>query len=414
MAGTNATGAASTEVDVCILGAGPHGLAAAIHLRLADPDLKVAVLDRSGGWLSTWRQQFARAEITTLRSPVVHHPSPDPYALAQFMDDAELEPSGLPYNIPTTDAFEQFCDALVAHHAIDDPLAVAPSSIHSDARSVQLDCGETSIAAQHLVIATNPYKRPLPEWIWPLLGQKPGLVRHGYDVDLAALPHVAGEQILIVGGGLTAAHLALGAARRGAHVKLASRRNLSVRSFDTAPGWLGPKYLDSFDAEPDPARRLAMAGRARSGGSIPGWIHERLTSFSGPGSIDLCESTVVQGGHLDPASGNCELRLSDGQSVQPTHLWLATGTQPEAEALRCIRPLLDDVASLHGLPIVDERLRLGPHPAYVMGRLATVALGPAAGNLWGAQRAADRITQAITGVDLTCRAIGAVRPPALF
>jgi hypothetical protein len=30
-----------------------------------------------------------------------------------------------------------------------------------------------------------------------------------------------------------------------------------------------------------------------------------------------------------------------------------------------------------------------------MGRLATLTLGPAAGNLWGAQRAAERITEAI-------------------
>ena len=34
-----------------------------------------------------------------------------------------------------------------------------------------------------------------------------------------------------------------------------------------------------------------------------------------------------------------------------------------------------------------------------MGRTATFALGPAAGNLWGATRAAHQITKDITGVE---------------
>ena len=35
-----------------------------------------------------------------------------------------------------------------------------------------------------------------------------------------------------------------------------------------------------------------------------------------------------------------------------------------------------------------------------MGRSATFALGPSAGNLWGATRAARRIATDITGVEL--------------
>lgn len=60
-----------TKADVCILGAGPHGLAAAVHLREADPELEIVVVDHASGWLQTWNEQFARAEIATLRSPMV-------------------------------------------------------------------------------------------------------------------------------------------------------------------------------------------------------------------------------------------------------------------------------------------------------------------------------------------------------
>jgi hypothetical protein len=257
-----------------------------------------------------------------------------------------------------------------------------------------------SIAARQLVVATNPHQRVLPSWIEPLLGHQVGLVSYGLDVDLRALGDLNGRDIAIVGGGLTAAHLAVGAARRGAAVRLISRRNLSVRSFDTAPGWLGPKYLDAFEAESDPRKRLKLAIQARSGGSIPEWMFNRLSHFSGPGSIELLESTVVRAVRPHTTEG-CTLELSSGP-VNADHVWLATGTLPDAHALRSLKPLLEDCPMLQGLPVVDGRLRLGPHPAFVMGRLATLALGPASGNLWGAQRAAERITKVLTGIDLGC------------
>ena len=68
--------------------------------------------------------------------------------------------------------------------------------------------------------------------------------------------------------------------------------------------------------------------------------------------------------------------------------------------MRWLQPILDDIPITDGLPLVDQSLRLGPHPIFVMGRSATFALGPAAGNLWGARHAARRITTAITGIDL--------------
>ncbi|MEM7091742.1 MAG: FAD-dependent oxidoreductase [Actinomycetota bacterium] len=390
---------AATETDVCVLGAGPHGLAMATHLAVADPTLDVTVLDHADRWLATWNTQFERAEITTLRSPIVHHPAPDPFALDRFVSEFGLARSGLPYDLPTIDAFAQFCAAMIEHLDLAPPRATPAYQIRSDGRSVRLETGDGTLTARHLIIAANPHQRPIPDWVWPILGREPGLVTHGYDVDLRAQDDLTGRTVVVIGGGLTAAHLAHGAATRGAHVQLISRRNLSVRSFDTAPGWLGPKYLTAFDAEAVPARRLSIAGRARSGGSIPEWMHTRLGTFDGPGSVDLCEATVVREAEI-LADGGCVLDLSNGAQTRADHVWLAIGTQPDAYGLKALHSLLADVACINGYPIIDRNLQLGPHPAFVMGRLATIALGPAAGNLWGAQRAAHRITQAITGVDL--------------
>ena len=62
------------RTETCIVGAGPHGLAAALHLKQVNPAADVTVIDRSNDWLNSWNQQFDRAEISALRSPIVHHP----------------------------------------------------------------------------------------------------------------------------------------------------------------------------------------------------------------------------------------------------------------------------------------------------------------------------------------------------
>ena len=87
------------DTDVCIAGAGPHGLAATLLFKKIDPSISVTVIDHSNEWLAAWNRQLERAEITTLRSPNVHHPYPDPFALEDFRIRKGFLPSGLPYNL---------------------------------------------------------------------------------------------------------------------------------------------------------------------------------------------------------------------------------------------------------------------------------------------------------------------------
>ncbi|WP_442949133.1 hypothetical protein [Nostoc sp.] len=59
------------------------------------------------------------------------------------------------------------------------------------------------------------------------------------------------KRVLIVGGGLTSGHLAVGAISRGAEVHLIIRRQFSEKLFDAESGWLGPKCLKGFSAQSD-------------------------------------------------------------------------------------------------------------------------------------------------------------------
>lgn len=281
------------DTDVCILGAGPHGLAVAVHLVQARPSIRLLVVDPSGRWLSTWHDQMARAEIPTLRSPIVHSPSPNPSALAQHLATHRLPSSGLPYDLPTIEAFASFCDHLIADSDLGPPLAVRPQRITREQNRVRIETDTGAITADHLVLATNPHRRQIPEWVRPNLDLDQGRCVHANDVDLREMPNLTDENVVVVGGGLSAAHLAHGAAKRGANVNLLARRAVETRNFDTDPGWLGPKYLRAFDAEDDPAQRLYLAQTARGGGTIPFWMRERLDTLAADDALTLFEATSV-------------------------------------------------------------------------------------------------------------------------
>lgn len=394
----NGASASPVRVPVCVLGAGPHGLAAVLHLQRADPALagETVVIDPSGRWMSAWDSQFARLGIDVLRSPIVHHPAPDVDALSYFVARHGFGRSGLRYDPPITAAFRAFTRHIIEEAELAEPLAVKPHRVTAEVGggAVRIETSSPPIVADRLIVATNPHRRSIPTWAWSLRGQDRAEFAHADDVDLDSLPDLAGQRITVVGGGLTAGHLVVGAGERGASVDLVARRPLQTRAFDTDPGWLGPKYLRDFEDCPDPNRRFELARAARGGGTMPEWMRDQLVHDR----ITIHEETEVVGAVPDP--DGCRLELTSGESIRTHRVWLATGTTPDLGALRCLEPLLPDVATMDGLPVTDDDLRIGMHPVHVMGRLAIHTLGPAAGNLWGARQAALRITRAITGIDI--------------
>ena len=359
--------------------------------------------------MAAWHEQFARAEIDALRSPIVHHPAPDPYELSDYVDRHDLPRSGLPYDPPTAEVFTSFCRDLVEAAGLERPLAARAETVAREGRGLLVVTDQAEIRADHLIVATNPHQRSIPDWVWPLLGSQPGLIVYGNDVDLRSAPDLQGERLVIIGGGLTAAHLACGAALRGASAHLVTRRALETRDFDTDPGWLGPRHLRAFGHDDDPASRLRTALAARGGGTIPPWMRARLDALIEHDQLVAHEGCGIRAAGVD-RDGSCVLALDDQTTLVADQIWLATGTEPDIGSSRCLSDLLADAPLLAGLPITDENLRLGPHPVHVMGRLATLSLGPAAGNLWGARRAATRITRAITGVDFEHESVVPIPP----
>ncbi|MBD2355012.1 SidA/IucD/PvdA family monooxygenase [Tolypothrix sp. FACHB-123] len=389
-------------IDLAIIGAGPHALTLVTHLLQKRQNIrgKFLVFDPSGTWMTNWERQFAALEIPHLRSPAVHHPDPNPFALRKF---AESRPCELfpPYDLPGTKLFGDFCQDVISRFSL--PHQVIPLKVMRieplrhlirPRLRLWLQNGQ-SIVARRVVLATGTAKLNFPDWVKEIEQLYPqDRLCHSQTVDLRKLRFM-GEKVLIIGGGLTSGHLAVGAISRGAKVDLMMRRQLQEKLFDAEPGWLGPKYLKGFFAEPDYAQRFTMIKQARNGGSMTPAMGMQLRRQVRHGNLKLDENCQVV--KAEWLGENWLVKCSDGSQQEYSRIWLSTGTHFDATS----EPLLQEVLQAYptpivkGLPVLDEYLRIPGSELFIMGGLAALQVGPTARNLSGARMASEKIVPAI-------------------
>jgi len=392
-----------TKINIAIIGAGPHALTLVAHLlqKCQKMQGKFLVFDKSGQWMSQWFHAFAALEIPHLRSPAVHHPHPNPYALRSFAESrpTELHP---PYDLPGTQLFQDFCLHLINKWQLDKCIVPARvtrleplTPMKKTHFRLWLDNGH-SVIARRVVLATGGGTPNLPDWVSHISTPYPqDRLCHSHDVDLRSW-QLVGERVLIVGGGLTSGHLALGAVARGAQVILMARRDFQEKLFDADPGWLGPKYLKEFWAETDWQKRWQMIQQARNGGSLTPAIMTQLRRACRNGKISLHEQCqIVEAIWQD---NYWQVRCHDGTEYQCDRIWLGTGTKLDVRANPMLSEVLDGfpAAIVNGLPVLDTYLRWPRCELFAMGGLAALQVGPVARNLYGARMASDRIVPALT------------------
>lgn len=382
---------------VLLVGAGPAALSAAVLLRCQGLGDDLTVLDPSGRWLAAWHDQFHRQDIPHLRSPAVHHPHPEPFALLRAEGAEGLVSSG-GARLPTTARFARFTDDLIEDFGLAEVVAPATAvelRLSRGGHATVADDGGRLHRPDRVVLATNTRQPSVPTGLRPALGHERLSLSDRVDVRRA----VPGLHVVVVGGGLSAAHLALGAARRGAVVTLLARRRLTVRRYDVHPTWLGPKKLRPFAAEPDSQRRRTTIDNARGGGTVPHRIRRQLEDCVEAGRLDLRERSEVRG--VREGLDGLELTLSNGARLTANEVWLATGgrldvTQdPLCAGLLAHRP----VPIAGGLPELEADLAWPGTNVHLSGFATALRLGPTAGNLIGHRRAAQRITAALHGRD---------------
>lgn len=239
---------------------------------------------------------------------------------------------------------------------------------------------------------------------------------HSFHVDRIPDPVVrariaagARTNVLVVGGGLTAAQIADLAVRRGvAKVWLFMRGPCKVKAFDVDLSWMG-KYRNAeharfWTADSD-AERYKLFADARGGGSITSRYHARLKRHIAAGRLELRTFTKVTEAHFeDEGPGGGYWRVATDPPPGPAglprmdYVYFATGIQADFETLPYLQSLMEShpIHGHGGLPCINDRLMWRDDvPLYVAGRLAALQIGPASPNIGGAKLAAERIALAV-------------------
>ncbi|XP_054900787.1 uncharacterized protein zgc:113276 [Poeciliopsis prolifica] len=295
------------------------------------------------------------------------------------------------------------------------------------------------LKARQVVLATGPTRvqmSNIPEWVknieesYPegrlqhtvhLIHKPPNSNQRLQEMDCQGQKETssgqvceAGQRVMVVGGGLTSAHVVSIALQQGAdHVTWVMRKHLQLKQFDVGDveslvgryshvehgiKMDGQSYLRQFYNERSLHKRLAMIRQARKGGAITPEAYIHLQPFIQSGRVELKTFCQVNEASWCYRSQSWNLSLSTRDQWTGDRIWLATGCKLDVKQ----DPLLSDVMKdfpiqvIDGWPCILESLQWTEGcPLYLMGQYSALQVGPHAVNLAGGQAASVRIAKNI-------------------
>ena len=392
---------AHRNVPITIIGGGIHGCSIALRLLRDMPSAAphIAIIDQYPFPLTQWRNKTERQGMTFLRSPVVHHISTDPLGIVEYAErhdrTNELAP---PYSQPSTKLFLDYCgDALseIRKHLIFYQFDVAKLRWDKGAgkypfRLISGDNIGFRSSCVVLAIGSDDCSFIPPEFTeWKCRYPRDIVHASQFSVD-SQLSDVGSEKYVIVGGGLTAGTLAKSLSERGHQVVLIARKQLKTEQFDFPPIWLGPNALTEFANEPDFQRRYQIIQENRGEGSI---TPEIMASLKNDSNVDIYPETHIHNiQQID--NDDFQVETTRGLIQKVSRIILATGYRFNLRRYGFIRTLLKQYPRdlICGLPKLDNDLQFySIENLFGTGTVAQLQIGPASGNIAGANLAYERI-----------------------
>jgi cation diffusion facilitator CzcD-associated flavoprotein CzcO len=204
------------------------------------------------------------------------------------------------------------------------------------------------------------------------------------------------RRVLVIGGGITAAQVALAGVEAGFTVVLRSRRPLVTRAYDLSRDWLDQRHANrlrfGFLSTPMHERKEA-AKEAVQGGSVPEVYMKERAYLASTSMLEL---------QVDEKLGSSVVHERDGgvevNGVEFDHVILATGSQAAPMSSPLFQQIQSefDLPTLDGFPLLDGSLRwIDEEDLFVVGASAVLELGPGALNLMGAMRGATILAEAL-------------------
>lgn len=389
-------------LDWLIIGGGIHGAHLALVLlgRGKIPPERLRILDPHERLLARWNACTAATGMTCLRSTVVHHLALDPHDLWNYAKRRGMQPTHFrgPYRRPSLALFQEHSAAQIAAYSLERThLRGHATGLRPLAGGWCVETDQGSLTARRVLLALSVGAQPR----WPCwaqaLREAGGPVRHLYAPEAPQMPSPNGATV-VIGGGISAAQVAVALTHTApGRVTLLMRHEIRVEAFDSPAGWVGPKELRSFLAEPSLRRRRAMIAGARRPGSMPQNVAHSLERAERAGMLRIERGEVKQG--LLRPDGAVDLTLP-GRTLHAEQVLLATGF----DGRRPGSAWLDHAIAAHEMPIAPcgyPVLTPGLQWAaglYVTGALAELELGPVARNIAGARHAGERLAAAQGGV----------------
>jgi NADPH-dependent 2,4-dienoyl-CoA reductase/sulfur reductase-like enzyme len=397
-----------STTDVVIVGAGPAGLAVASalwHLGVHD----VVLLDRADRPCARFFDRIDVLRQRVLRSPYAHHPGVEGYRDCELLDFARLHWAQLTAverrevrmaqaghrSVVPVDVFEAYCRHVATVHGV--YRRTWRASVHSvrpGAGGASIHTEGQAVRARYAVLCTGEERRPAPPAWWrgrPAAGARPGASPDGVGYWDEPVPAGAGS-VVVVGAGLTAAHLIANALEAGQQVDWVLRAARErYQCSDVNAAFFRAEGRARFDGVTW-EDRLALMRRERRA-SIMFEFRPMLRAAEVDGRLTVHRGREVAA-VMSEADRPATVLLAGGDAVTGDHVLLATGT----EFTPGTRLLPDDVVnSRDGWPDLDERTlgyRRAPR-VFTVGAAAGMVLGPAARNIDGHRVATARVAAAI-------------------
>ncbi|XP_073732237.1 uncharacterized protein [Misgurnus anguillicaudatus] len=454
---TQATGDKSKMLDVLIIGGGPHALTLATLLLNPDKPIcqsnaeilqgiQLSKSKAKSGCHKNKKRQPARVVLETenkgkhLSCPPLHFKVVDSYGRWTSLWESQFTALGIPHlrshMLVHTDPFNKVrkydLDSVLIRATAD---RITPVLTEDESKvkffNVTLNTGE-NVEAKTVVMATGPSRAQManiPSWVEAIQESYPeGSLQHTVQLMHNFCTHEeinkhstgpppvchVGQRVMVVGGGLTSAHIISIALKQGAsHVTWVLRKHLQLKQFDVGDiesligryshiehgiKMDGLAFLRQFYNERSLHKRLAMIKQARKGGAVTPEAYTQLQPFIQSGQLLIKTYCQVTEAKWCYRSQSWRVSLCNGEQWNGEKIWLATGCKLNVNQ----DPLLSDVMRkfpiqvLEGWPCITKSLQWTPEcPLYLMGQYAALQVGPHALNLAGGQAASIRIFQNI-------------------
>jgi FAD-dependent urate hydroxylase len=370
-----------------VIGAGPYGLSTAAHARRHGIDSLVV-----GAPMGFWRRNMPEGML--LRSGTDWHLDADGvHTFEAFLVERGIDPATVaPIPLRT---FVEYSEWFCAQTGIETRQTLVSQLEKADGRFlVRFENGRRLTADAVVAAPGIAGFAAIPEWVRGSLAES----RWSHTSTLVRFGQLGGARVLIVGGRQSAFEWAALLAEAGAAAVYVVHRH-DPPSFETShwtfvdelmdntiriPGWF--RRLPATEREAI-ARRFWAEGRLKLEPWLVARLPERVVHRRPRTAVTACREL---------ASGDLDIELSSGEHVVVDQVVLATGYRPDLANVAYLQPLLDDIRTTDGFPVLDENFQTSVDGLFMPGFVATRDFGPFFGFMRGCPAAATLIVAGLT------------------